>query len=206
MIQQFHSRIHVSKRKKKENNNSKAPVFVKLEFYHFAWAKHIFRAEGKPFNKDFLHRAQRRKFYKDDEIPPYFIPVLSSTIVNISNNPIVLSGEMKSLVIHGDLEYKGNTFDAIGIMTVGRENINVHDEITIIAPGESVHGTLPPYMTYELVKAINNGKISHLSLQINGEEFTWSMTEFEEAVQYSRDVIGCDYDMLKENTEKYIEE
>lgn len=191
---------------KKTGATSECPVILKMKLFHLAWATREFEARNMVCPEEHLHKAAMRTFSKTDIVPEYFVPAIQAKIINPNSSYVALTGDA-GLEARGQFVLgNGDCVSCISMATYKDPSPIETNQPLVLKDGEVLSTNPPLFITGSIVRAINEGTLDCLALEVNGEEYTWEIKEFSEIVAYARDVIGTDYDTLYENIKKYSSE
>ena len=62
---------------------------------------------------------------------------------------------------------------------------------------------LAPHFALGVIRAINEGTLSGFELEIDGEKLSMPISELPDMVKYCKEIVGEDYDKIRENIEKF---
>ena len=176
---------------------------VAIEVKHAALAKYDLVAQGAQvdFNDPRLRALAKYKTFKDRNYPDYFLPIIIATINNMSDRDFDLTGSggieaIGQITLSPDL-----TVESIALRTFASPKINC----TIVRAGEEVKQMLSPRFALGVIRAINEDTLNGFELEIDDHKFSMSISEFPDMKKYCKEVVGEDYDKIRENIEQYSE-
>ena len=60
-----------------------------------------------------------------------------------------------------------------------------------------------PNFSLGVIRAINEGTLDGFEMELDHNKMTMPISDFPEMIEYCKNVVGEDYDKLRENIDKY---
>lgn len=174
-------------------------VFVAdVEVKHVALARYELAEQGIPYDSR-MDGLVKYASFEDRRYPEYFLPFIAARIKNMCDRDFELTSGCISAV--GKITLKpGMTVQAIGLQTLSRPE---DTGSRTVHAGEEVKQILTPKFSLGVIRAINEGTLDGFEMELDHNKMTMPISDFPEMIEYCKNIVGEDYDKLRENIDKY---